>query len=267
MKAVKYINQFWKHNKKIYKELILNDFKTRYNGSFLGAVWGVIQPIVTILIYWIVFQYGLRSGERPDGMPYVVYMVTGAVPWFFFSEAWGSITTAFLDYSYLVKKLNFDIKLLPLVKLGSALMIHLVFLFIGVVITNIAGYYANFYYIQIFYYMMATAALAFALGMITSVINVYIRDTVQLINIILQIGFWANPICWGDEILPGNWRWIVRLNPFYYCVQGYRDSILYRKAVWEHPVYTMYFWGIVLILLGVSVYVFKKLRPYFADVL
>ena len=267
MKPIKTLMQFWKQNKKVYGELILNDFKTRYNGSFLGAVWGVVQPIVTILIYWIVFQYGLRSSERPDGMPYVVYMVAGAIPWFFFSEAWGSITTVFLDYSYLVKKLNFNIKLLPLVKLGSALMIHFVFLFIGIVIVNIAGYHVSVYYIQIFYYMVATMALTMALGIITSAIDVYIRDTIQLINIILQIGFWANPICWGGEILSGNWKWIAKLNPLYYCVQGYRDSLLYGRGVWEHPAYTLYFWGVVFLVWVVAIYVFKKLRPYFADVL
>ena len=69
-----------KENRKIYCELIINDFRSRYTGSFLGMLWGFIQPVVTILIYWLVFQYGLRSGERPDGIPYVLYMIPGAVP-------------------------------------------------------------------------------------------------------------------------------------------------------------------------------------------
>lgn len=258
---------FYIGNKKIYLELLLNDFKTRYNGSLLGVVWGIIQPVVTILIYWLVFQYGLRSGERPDGMPYVFYMVAGAIPWFYFSEAWGSITSSFLDYSYLVKKLNFDIRMIPLVKLGSALLVHIVFCLVGMVVLNIGGYYISVYYFQIIYYMFATSVFALALGLITSALAVYIRDVIQIVGIIMQIGFWANPICWGSEILPEKIAWIFKLNPMYYCVEGYRKSLLYKTSFWTEPEYTLYFWILMAVLLALGCYIFRKLRPYFADVM
>lgn len=267
MKILQKIKTVYNSNKKIYKELLFNDLRARYNGSLLGVIWGIIQPVVTILIYWLVFQYGLRSGERPDGMPYVIYMVAGAIPWFFFSDAWGGITSVFLDYSYLVKKLNFDVKLLPFVRLGSALIIHLVFLAIGSVIINFGGYYANWYYIQTIYYMFATSVFVVIIGLFTSALAVYIRDILQFIGIIMQIGFWANPICWGNEILSGKLEILFKLNPMYYCIQGYRDSLLYDRPFWEQPIYTLYFWSLMVILFFISKYAFKKLRPYFADVM
>lgn len=254
-------------NQKIYYELILNDFRSRYNGSFLGMLWGIIQPVVTILIYWLVFQYGLKSGERPDGVPYVFFMISGATPWFFFSEAWGGITTSFLDYSYLVKKLNFEIELLPLVKLGSAMIIHIVFLAFTTVVLNFSGYYASWYYFQILYYLFATMVFTILIGIITASLAVYIRDVIQVIGIIIQIGFWATPICWGGDIGIGALEAILKLNPMYYCVEGYRKSLIYRQGFWVKPLYTIYFWCVMGILSVLAIYMYKKLRPNFADVM
>ena len=261
------IKHLHKGNKKIYFELILNDFRSRYNGSFLGMIWGFIQPIVTILIYWLVFQYGLRSGERQDGLPYVFFMLSGAIPWFFFSEAWGGITTSFLDYSYLVKKINFEIKLLPLVKLGSAWIIHIVFLAFGTIILNFSGYYASWYYLQIVYYMFAAAALVLSVGMITASLAVYIRDVIQIVGIIIQIGFWVNPICWGNEMQSGILGVLLKISPMYYCVEGYRKCLIYRQGFWEEPFYMLYFWCLIIFISGLAIHMYKKMYPNFADVM
>ena len=264
---MKKVHRFIRDNKKIYLELILNDFRSRYNGSFLGMVWGFIQPVVTILIYCLVFQYGLRSGTRPDGIPYVYFMISGAVPWFFFSEAWGGITTSFLDYSYLVKKLNFEVELLPLVKLGSALIIHIVFLVFSTVVLNFSGYYASWYYVQIMYYLLSATIFALLLGMITASLAVYIRDVIQVVGIIIQIGFWACPICWGSDMQMGKIGMLLKTNPMYYCVEGYRSSLIYRQGFWESPLYTLYYWCLMAALFCLAVYMYKKLRPGFADVM
>lgn len=266
-KRAQRIRNLVNENRKIYYELIINDFKSKYNGSFLGMIWGIIQPIVTILIYCVVFQYGLRSGERPDGVPYVFFMISGAVPWFFFSEAWGGITTSFLDYSYLVKKLHFEIKLLPLVKLGSALIIHIIFVAFTIVILNFNGYHANWYYLQIIYYLFATIVFTVLIGIITASLAVYIRDIIQVVGIMIQIGFWAVPICWGSEVQIGIFGAILKLNPMYYCVEGYRKSLIYRRGFWAEPFYTIYFWCIMLLLFGLATYMYKKLRPNFSDVM
>lgn len=254
-------------NRKIYYELIINDFRSRYNGSFLGMIWGFIQPVVTILVYWLVFRYGLKSGDRPDGVPYVFFMISGAVPWFFFSEAWGGITTCFLDYSYLVKKLNFEVRLLPLVKLGSALVVHIVFLAFTTVVLNFSGYYASWYYLQIAYYMSATAILTALAGMITASLAVYIRDVIQVVGIMIQIGFWAAPVCWGGDAGLGFLGKVLKLNPMYYCVEGYRKSLIYRQGFWEEPLYALYFWALMAVMAVLAAYMYRKLRPNFADVM
>lgn len=91
-------------NRKLILKLSVNDFKTKYAGSYLGIVWAFVQPIVTILVYWFVFSVGLRSGNV-DNYPFVLYLTTGIIPWFFFQDALNGGTNALLEYNYLVKRL------------------------------------------------------------------------------------------------------------------------------------------------------------------
>ena len=89
-------------------ELAISDFKTRYATSYLGMIWAFVQPIVSVMIYVIIFGYGLRSAPVRD-VPFVLWLVAGIIPWFYFSEAWTSATNSLREYSYLVKKVLFDI--------------------------------------------------------------------------------------------------------------------------------------------------------------
>jgi len=99
-------------NRRLVAKLAKNDFKTRYAGSYLGIVWAFIQPVITILVYWFVFSVGFRSGTGDLGVPFVLYLVAGIVPWFFFQDALIGGTNSLLEYNYLVKKVVFNISVL-----------------------------------------------------------------------------------------------------------------------------------------------------------
>lgn len=90
-------------NRKLIMNLAKNDFKTKYAGSYLGIVWAFVQPIVTILVYWFVFSVGLKAGNVSD-YPFVLYLVSGIVPWFFFQDALNGGIKALMEYNYLLKK-------------------------------------------------------------------------------------------------------------------------------------------------------------------
>ena len=108
-------------------KLAKNDFKTKYAGSYFGILWAFVQPIVTILIYIIIFQYGFKAAPSREGYPYALTLTSGIIPWFFFSEALINATNCFMEYSYLVKKVVFKISILPVVKVVSSLFVHLFF--------------------------------------------------------------------------------------------------------------------------------------------
>ncbi|MEK4513008.1 ABC transporter permease [Paenibacillus sp. FSL K6-2524] len=246
--------------------LAKNDFKTKYASSYLGIVWGFIQPLLTIITYWFVFQVGLRSGSVSD-VPFILWFIVAIIPWFFFSEALSGATNVYSEYSYLVKKVVFKIELLPVVKITSALFVHLFFiLFIFVMYTGY-GYYPNIHNVQLLYYLICTIALTFSLSLITSAIVIFFKDLNQIIIIVLQIGFWFTPIGWSYTMLSDFWSNIFKLNPMFYIVEGYRDTFIRQVTFLDHPYYTFYFWMFCIAALVIGVKSFKKLKPHFADVI
>ena len=252
-------------------KLAKNDFKTRYAGSYFGTFWAFVQPVVTILVYWFVFSVGFRSNTDELGVPFVLYLVAGIVPWFFFSDALSGGTNSLLEYNYLVKKVVFNISVLPVVKIISALFVHAFFVVFSLVLCSLYGYTPSLATLQIFYYSLCTFMFTLGLVYATSAIVVFFRDLTQIISIFLQVGVWLTPIMWIVENTPLQGHPIImkilKLNPMYYIVSGYRDTFLMKTWFWEHAGWTIYFWVFTILCFVFGGWVFKRLRIHFADVL
>ena len=256
--------------RKLIWELSKADFRKRFVGSYFGVVWMFIQPIVTVLIYWLIFgPIGFKSAPPVPNASYVQWLVPGIAPWFFFSEALNCGTGCLQEYNYLVKKVVFNIRILPVVKVFSAVFVHCFFVVIVLVIYTCMGYPPSLYALQLVYYSFCIFMLILAVTYMTSAAVVFFRDLSQIINIMLQVGVWVTPIMWdfNDLGLGGLLANILKLNPVFYIVQGYRDSLINKVAIWEHPVLTLYFWGFTLIVFVLGTRLFKKLQVHFADVL
>lgn len=162
-------------------------------------------------------------------------------------------------------KVKFNVNILPLVKVLSSFYMHLLFLTIALIVCAFLGYFPTLALIQIVYYGLATIAFVFSLSLLTSSIMVFFRDLSQIIGIILLVGMWGTPIAWNLEVFDKNMQFILKFNPFYYLVEGYRDAILSRGWFWERPVLSIYFWVVTIIIFLIGANVFTKLRPHFAD--
>ena len=256
--------------RKLIWDLAKADFKKRFVGSYFGMVWMFVQPLVTVLIYFFIFQLGFKSAPPVPGVPYVLWLVPGIVPWFFYSEALNCITGCLQEYSYLVKKVVFQVEILPVIKLISCLLVHGFFLLIMLIMALCFGKMPMATWIQFLYYSFAASMLALSFGYLTSAINVFFKDMAQIVSICLQFGMWLTPIMYQETMFSGDYPWIVtvlKLNPFYYIVAGYRDSILTGNWFWERPTLTVYFWAVTLLMGFAGLKVFKRLRPHFSDVL
>lgn len=257
-------------NRKLIWKLAKNDFKQRYAGSYMGKVWAMAQPVVTVVMYWLVFEkiFGNKS-ELVAGnleVPYVLYLTAGLVPWFFFSEGLNNGTMALLEYNYLVKKVVFKISILPIIKVIGAVFIHLFFLGVLVLLSIAYGYYPTIYTLQLLYYSFCTFMLVLAISYTTCAVVVFFRDLQQIISIALQIGMWATPIMWNID-KAGAYRWLFELNPVAYIVNGYRSAIFDKQWFFEQTYSTLYFWGITALLFIIGATLFKRLKVHFADVL
>jgi len=239
---------------------------TAHVGSLLGFIWTFVHPIVLVAVFWLVFSVGFRV-RPPNDVPFVVWLTAGLAPWLAFAEMVNGSAAAVTGSALLVKKTRFDSQILPVVKVVSCTLTHGVFLAVLMILMLFQKTPFGLHLLQFLYYLAAMAALALGLGWAVSALNVFIRDVSQIVRVVLQVGFWATPIFWDVAIMPPQVGALLKLNPMFYVVQGYRDSFLYATPFWHHPWLTAYFWSVSAAALFGGALVFRSLKPQFADVL
>jgi len=242
------------------------DFSDRYLGSYLGILWAFIQPLANILVLWAVFQLGFKQ-QPVSGYPFILWLASGMIPWLFLSESLSRAASSILDRAFLVKKVCFRTSMLPIVSIGSVLLVHLFFLLVLVGMFGIYRRYPDVFLLQLPYYLGASLFLLLGLSWISSSLSVFLRDTPQVIALLLQFGFWATPVFWSPEMMPERLRGWLKLNPVMYLVEGYRDVLIHKVWFWQHAGTTLYFWAFATVCFVVGALMFRRLRPHFADVL
>ena len=252
------------------KQLILTltrrEVKMQYAGSFLGVTWTFIHPLVLIFVFWFVFSVGFKA-KPMNNVPFAVWLTAGMMPWFLFSDIMMSSVGVVVANANLIKKTLFPSQVLPVVRIMASLVTHAVFLVLLMVLLAVQHIPFTLYYFQFLYYALALCIFSLGVSWIVSALNVFVRDVAHIVGVIIQVGFWMTPIFWDIHIMPKKLQLLLKLNPMYYIVQGYRDSFIYQVGFWQHPYQTVYFWAVCCIALLLGAYVFQRLKPQFADVL
>ena len=247
-------------------DFAVNDFKKKYSGSALGVAWAYIQTIMMVIIYWCVFQFGLRAGGA-GGAPFLAWFIAGYMPWLLFSDIISSSIGCMSEYSYIVKKVVFNINIIPLSKIVGCMFIHSVFLLIVLGIAFAYGIFTGVYLLQVIYYLIALLLLATPLAFLCSTVSVFFKDFAQGIGIILNVLMWVTPIVWDFSVVPEKWAFVFKINPVFYIINGFRESILFKVSIFEHPINALYYWVVVIFLWFKCMKTYRDLVPHMADVL
>lgn len=254
-------------NVKLLRKLVKNDLKSRYSGSAFGIIWAYIQPLVTILVFWYVFQLGFRNSPV-DNIEYILWFIAGYIPWTYFNDGVLASTNVFYEYSYLVMKMKFEVWLLPIIKVLSSLCIHMFFIVFIIGMYFLYGYSFQISWISIFYYSFCITMLLIGISYFVASLSVFFKDAAQMVNIILQIGFWLTPIFWSDNSMNENILYILKINPLYYIVEGYRDALINGIGFWQQSLHmTSYFWICTIFIMLIGLKVYNNLKGHFADLL
>lgn len=253
-------------NRQILWSLSKNDFKARFASSYLGAVWAFVQPLATMFIFWYVFQIGLRNAPV-NGVPFIVWFAPAYLVWIFYSDTITMTTVCMNEYSYLVKKVNFRVGTIPIMKLLSGSFVHIAFIIFIFFLNICYGYGISIYNLQVIYYFLCTLLLLLGLGWLLSAVTPFVKDVPSIVSVLLQILFWSTPIVWNPEIMSKPVQRVLQVNPMFYICQGYRDTFIDHIWFWQRGSTGIYFWCFTLVILCLGAYTFKKLRPQFADVL
>jgi teichoic acid transport system permease protein len=253
------------------RDLVLDlaraDFRSRYIGSLFGGVWAFANPLFTFLMYLFVYRVAFRGAPAMEGVSAVLWLIVGITPWFFFAEGLLGTTSAFTDYSFLVKKVPFDISVVPSIKLFSSAFVHIFVWLIVVGIVFASGVAPSIAWLQIIYYFFALALLISGIGLVTATIMPFFRDMSHVMAVVLQFLFWLTPIGWSTANIPPSYARLIELNPLFYIIEGLRDALLHGRPFWYRPTLAGYFWSFVLAIHVIGMLLFRRLRPHIADVL
>lgn len=248
-------------------QLVRRDFKQRFIGSAAGWLWGIIQPLVLLACWTFVFQICLKQEPPPGEVTdnYTLFLFCGFLPWLLFNETVTRSASSLVENSNLITKTVFPSEIVPLAIFLSSLMNHLLALGMVLVVVGIWGGGVSPMAFMLPVYMVLLGLLAVGIGWIVSSLQVYLRDTVQVVAIVMQVWFWTTPIFISEQLVPENVRFLIRYNPLAYVVRAYRERLL----SFEPPSLTEL--GI-LVAYAMTAFVvgglfFRHLKRGFADVL
>jgi ABC-type polysaccharide/polyol phosphate export permease len=246
--------------------LAKRSFHQQYFGSALGFFWAFIEPLLYIGILYTVFTVGLKASPN-SGIPFAVYLLTGMSAWLYFYKTLNASSSTVSQYSYLVNNVDFKTSYLPIINIAGNLIPHFLFVALSILVAWLHNYAPSVYTLQVFYYLFAMSTLLLGLSWLTSSTNLFVKDISKIVSLVTQFGFWLTPIFWNISMIPDEYQWIVKLNPAYYIVRGYRDSLVEKIPFWAHLTDTLYFWGFTAIILFAGITIFKRLEPHFGDVI
>ena len=256
-------------NSKIVLNLALSDFKRRFVGSYFGVIWMFVQPLATVLVYTLIFQVGFKSVPPVPGVSYVIWLIPGIIPWFYFQDVVIQGTQVLYEYNYLVKKIVFNVSMLPIVKLISVYLSHICFVAIMFIVFIIARMPFSLKSFLVLYFSFSISIFSLGIIYLTSSINVFFKDMGQIVGILMQFGVWMAPIMYDASLFVNRVPILcklIKLNPIYYVVKGYRYCMI-NDSFPDFFNLTVYFWIVTLIVFLFGLKVFNRLKLHFSDVL
>jgi ABC-2 type transport system permease protein len=264
------IGQRYRYSAILLRQLVITDFKLRYQGSVLGYVWSLLRPLLLFAILYVVFVHFLRFGESVPH--FAIYLLTGVVLWTFFAEITNNSVTAIVDKSDIIRKVNFPKYIIVLAGAFSAL-INLILNFVVILIfVTVSGIELGLDALLVPFYVLELFAFALGTGFILGALFVRIRDLNYIWEVIMQALFYATPIIYPLSMVSDRWPEVAQLmllNPVAQAMQDIRYHLVTDQThtlgtLVGFPIMLIPF-AIVAVVLVVAVVFFKKRSPYFAE--
>ena len=255
MKAFKELYAY----RELLKTNVQKEIRGKYKGSFLGVLWSFLNPLLMVLVYALVFPYIMRMNV-PN---YLVYLITGVIPWNFFTTCITTGCNCVWINGGIIKKVYFPREILPISVVVAGLINFLISCVIVLIFTVFGGIGISIQLLWLPLIAIIQSALSLGLLFVLSAINVYVRDIEYLVAFLLNLLFYATPILYTASMFPSKVRWILYLNPMSTIVDAYR-SIFYYKVM--PNLTSLALVGILsFIILIIGYIIFRKLEKGFAE--
>lgn len=248
--------------REMLKTNVKKDIRGKYKGSFLGILWSFLNPLLQVVVYWIVFPYLFRGASIPN---YLCYLVTGIIPWTFFITVINQGTMCIRVNAGIIKKVYFPREILVISQTLSGMVNFFISCIIVVIFCIGTGAGISYHIILLPIIAVIQGALSLGIAFILAAVNVYVQDTEFIVGFILNMGFYGTPVLYSLDMFSGAGILfqLISLNPLTIIINSYRDIFLYHE--WPDALQ----FGLVAILAAVILVIgyaiFKKLEFGFAE--
>ncbi|MED4039120.1 ABC transporter permease [Niallia taxi] len=267
------MSEIWKvlkeqlHSLPLIIRLAIYETRSKYQQHYLGVLWQWLNPLIQVLAYWFVFGFGIRKGQPVGEHSFIIWMLGGMIAWFFVSPTVVEASNSVFKRIKMVSKMNFPVSSLPSVVITSNLFIHIIMVLIYIIILLCSGVLPSLHWLQFFYYFICLILFTFSITLLNSTISVLIRDYQQILQALTRLLFFITPLFWDPSQMSEPVQTLLKLNPIYYIVDGYRNSFLNGYWFFEDIWYMLYFWLLTLTLLLLGSILHLKFRDKFVDFL
>jgi lipopolysaccharide transport system permease protein len=255
------LRELWRYRELLYV-LAWRDIKIRYKQMALGASWAVLQPLLTMVVFTVFFNKLARMPS--DGLPYSIFAYVGLLPWTFFSNTVTACSNSIVGNSALITKVYFPRILVPAAAVAAGLVDLSMASLILVVMMAFYRIWPGAGALAIPPLVALTAALALAVGLWLSALNVKYRDVRHAVPFLVQIWLFVTPVIYPVSFVPMKWRWLLALNPLTGIIEGYRSALLRRPFDWTNLSLSAF---VTIALLLYAVFAFRRNEKDFADVI
>jgi lipopolysaccharide transport system permease protein len=256
------LKELWGFRELLYF-LVWRDIKVRYKQTILGAAWAIIQPVVTMIIFSIVF--GRLANLPSDGIPYPIFSYTALLPWQLFSRALTDASSSLINNQQFVTKIYFPRIYLP----SSSVISGLVDFLIALMILFGMMWYYNIPFspraLILPFLILFTMLTSLAVALWLSPINVRYRDVKYTLPFLVQVWLYATPVVYSSTLIPEKWRIIYGLNPMAGVVEGFRWALLGQQSELG-PLIGASVLVIILLFIG-GLFYFQRMESSFSDVI
>ena len=255
------LGDLWQYRELFYF-LTWRDVKVRYKQTVLGAAWAILQPLLTMLIFTLLF--GRFAGIRSDGIPYPIFAYGGLLIWTFFANSVTNSGNSLVGSANLITKIYFPRMIIPAAAIGAGLVDLL--LAFGVQIALMVYYHVRITWAigMIPLLVLLATMLALGVGMWLSALNVKYRDIRYAIPFLIQLWMFASPIIYPLSMLPAKWQRVLMLNPLTGIIQNFRVALFGNQSFeWKSLATSAV---ITILILIYSTFSFRRMERHFADI-
>jgi lipopolysaccharide transport system permease protein len=257
--------QYWKdlwRYRELFYFLAWRDILVRYKQTILGITWGVLRPLLTTIVFTIIF--GKLANFPSGGVPYPLFVFAAMLPWQLFSNSLNSVGNSMINNSSIISKVYFPRLVIP----ASAVIVSFIDFMVscGLLILLMLWYQfvPGWQIITLPFFVLLATALVMGTGLLISALNVKYRDFGFIAPFILQIGLYISPVGFSSSIIPDKWKLIYSINPMVSVIDGFRWAILGGEITLYWPGFFLSL-GLVGLLLIIGLTYFRKTEDAFAD--